>query len=103
MLFKGKIKNFIHKKRKEFFWGEFLNFFEASYICLSFSFCINLYYLEFGNFSEISNTAFALTVGSCLVFIPPILLRTLIKRWKPVEAIVELKEGGELILENIPV
>ena len=98
----GKIKNFIHKKRKEFYWGGFLNFFEASYITLSFSFCINLYYLEFGNYSEIANTVFALIVGTCLVLIPPILFCNLTKRWKPVKSIVEMKEGGELIQENQP-
>ena len=98
----GKVKNYILKKRKEFYWGKFLNFFEASYITLSFSFCINLYYLEFGNYSEIANTVFALIIGATLVFIPPILFRNLTKRWRPVKAIGEMKEGGELIQESQP-
>ena len=92
----GRIGNYLRKTNDRFLWSGALDFLNAAYICLSFSFCINSTNLKIDSTSTAVNNIYAVIIGACLIFAPIYIVKKFLASQKPLKTYKDLYEGGEI-------
>ena len=91
----GKINNFMQNKRKMFFWGGLIDYFNESFIVLSISVCINTSNLTFDTFSIGFNIVLAGLIGVSLIVGPIVIAIYFFKALKQLPQEIKIPAAAE--------
>ena len=94
----GKALNFVRMKQQAFMWAGLCDFFNETYLSLSFGFCINSSDMSVNDASEGVNNTFNVVVGTALIVGPILIVKDLNKGWAekpPTPTDVEMSEDED--------